>query len=366
VSSFYIYNSAKERTGILQHADSVLWLEHYQKPGEVKINAQATSENLALLVDGNRIYNPDSDTSARICQVEITESKSNKMMIIRAVMTSQLLDDRVVMATETVSNIETAMYSVYSKNRRSLSIGIGTSEGYTESYATEVTWGSVLEAEEKLAELSGLGFKVLFNPETGVETFKVYKGVDRSSELSQDYIGYFGTDIGNVSDISIVSGTSNYKNVAVVAGAGEGAARKVRIVSLGTQSGDGRKEIYIDARDIEETYQVATPTGEYDSKGNPIYSYTEVTHTAAEYNALLNTRGLEKLAEQLKDLSITCSINQINAQYGTDYGLGDRIPIKIPGYGVFVSGRIVSVTMVYDSTGRQVVAQLNEFELEEE
>lgn len=261
MSNFYIYNAVRERIGVLQHDDAVQWLENYQSPGEVKIEAQATPDNYAMLVEGNRIFNTDTNTVARICYVAVVQDETEDLITARADITSELLSDRVVMATENVTNVEDAMYSIYSKNRRGLPIDVGNSEGFTEREDAELTWGSVLDAEKKLAEVSGLGFTVLFDPETGAELFKVYKGVDRSNEQSPGYVGYFGTDVGNIQNISVTSGTTDYKNVAVVAGAGEGAAREVRIVSLGSVSGENRRELYVDARDLQKEYQAAIPTG---------------------------------------------------------------------------------------------------------
>jgi hypothetical protein len=212
--------------------------------------------------------------------------------------------------------------------------------------------------------VSGLGFTVLFDPETGTETFKVYKGVDRSDETNPGYVGYFGTDVGNIQDVSVTSGTTDYKNVAVVAGAGEGAEREVRIVSLGNVFGENRRELYVDARDLQREYQVATPTGELDEKGNPLYTYETRLYTDTEYNAMLDARGLEKLAECLRTFSITCTIVQNNIQYGVDYFLGDRMPVKLPEYGIYASARISSVTMVYERDGNKIIALLSEFELE--
>lgn len=364
MSNFYIYNAARERIGMLQHDDAVQWLENYQTPGEVKIDAQATADNLAMLIEGNRIYNTDTDTVARICHVDITQSEGEELITARCDITSELLSDRVVMATENITNIEAGMYSIYQKNRRDLPIELATPEGYPETGEVEITWNSVLDGEEKLAEVSGLGFKVLFDPETGVETFKIYKGIDRSKESNPGYIGYFGTDVGNIQNATITSGTTDYKNVAVIAGAGEGANRTVRIISLGSVSGENRRELYVDARDLQREYQVATPTGQYDDKGNPIYGYTTKTYTDAQYNAMLDTRGMEKLAEHLKTFTITCDIVQNNILYGTDYFLGDRMPVKIPEYGIYASARISSVTMIYEKEGDKIVALLSEFELE--
>lgn len=365
VSSFYIYNSARERIGILQHETSVQWLESYQAPGEAKIEAQATADNLAMLVEGNRVYNTDSESVARIAHVDIVETEAGETITARGQLTGQLLADRVVMATENVTNVEAGMYSLYRKNRRGLPLNIATAEGYTEKTDTEITWNSVLEGVTTLAEASGLGFKVLFNPETGVETYKVYRGIDRSDEGSPDYVGYFGQDVGNIQNITLTTGSTNYKNVAVVAGAGEGADRIVRIVSLGNVSGEARREMYVDARDLQRDYQVATPTGEVDEDGNPVYDYEKHTYTDAEYNALLDARGREKLAEQLRDFEIICDIAQVNILYGQDYHLGDRLPIKLPDYGIYASARISAVTMVYEASGRTITATLSDFALKE-
>ena len=365
MSSFVIYNAARERIGLLQNDDSIQWLENYQSPGEVKIDAQFTPDNLAMLIDGNRIYNPDTGTSARISHVDLTQTETEELIIARADLTAELLSDRVVMGTLNITNIEAGMYEVYRQNQRGLPIAVGTPQGYTERAEVELTWNSVLDAHMRLADVSGLGFKVLFDPVTGAETFNVYRGVDRSNDQTADYVGYFGTDVGGIENVTVASGTTDYKNVAVVAGAGEGANRTVRIVSLGNVSGEYRRELYVDARDLQREYQVATPTGQYDAKGNPIYTYETRSYSDAEYNAMLDARGMEKLAEHLRTFTITCGITQNNILYGVDYRLGDRVPIKLPEYGIFASARIASVTMIYEREGNRIVAILSEFELEE-
>ena len=365
MSEFYVYNSNRERIGLLQIVESVQWLEMYQSPGEVKIVARATPDNLEMLIDGNRIYRAGGDTCALISQVAIDDAETGTTITARGRMTSELLSTRVVMATEIIDNAEEGMYTLYGRNQRSLPIIVGGAEGYDEKTSTEITWGSVLEAVEKLAQLSGLGFKVVFNSDSGEETFKVYRGVDRSIGDSADYIGYFGTDMDNVQSASIVSGSSNYKNVAVVAGAGEGADRVIRIVSLGHVTGENRRELYVDARDLQRNYQVATPTGDYDDNGNPIYEYENLTYTDAEYNALLDDRGREKLAEHLRDVSISCAVTQTNIIYGRDYYLGDRVPVKLPEIGIYATARISAATTIWERGGTRTTVTLNDIRLME-
>jgi hypothetical protein len=157
---------------------------------------------------------------------------------------------------------------------------------------------------------------------------------------------------------------ADYKNVAVVLGEGEGADRIVRIVSLGNITGEDRRELFVDAVDLKREYQVATPTGAHDGQGNPVYSYTKHTYTNTEFGALLDARGHEKLSEHLKAFTIACAITQNNIAYGVDYHLGDRVPLKLPEYGVSASARICSATRAYEADGDKAIAILDEFEME--
>jgi hypothetical protein len=361
---FVIYSPTRIRLDLLEHDDSIQWYEEYQAPGEVKVVAQLTEKNLALLIEGNRIYNPDTDTVARIDHVDLDQLKNEDVITARAKLTAELLEERVVMATVNVTNVEAAMYGIYAQNRRGMPIEIGASRGFAERNDMEITWNSVLDAEKRLADVSGLGFKVIFEPETGLETLVVYKGVDRTNENNDDYIGYFGTDVEAIENVSVSKGITEYKNVAVVAGAGEGADRTVRIVSLGNFTGEYRRELYVDARDLQREYQVATPTGTFDQQGNPIYSYETRTYPEHQYLAMLDQRGREKLAERLRTFSITCDITQNNVVYGVDYNLGDRVPVKLPEYGIYATARVAAATRIYEMGGRKIVAIFSEFELE--
>ncbi len=59
------------------------------------------------------------------------------------------------------------------------------------------------------------------------------------------------------------------------------------------------------------------------------YTYTDATYTEEEYAAVLQARGLEKLAECLQTLEVDATIGQGLMQYGRDYTLGDIIPLKL-------------------------------------
>lgn len=101
-----------------------------------------------------------------------------------------------------------------------------------------------------------------------------------------------------------------YKNFAYVAGEGEGSARVIVEVDLRSSADEERREVYVDARDLQSTYQ--------DDAGD------EHTYTADQYRALLRQRGLEKLAEYQKIETVNGDVDpNANLTYGVDFDLGD-------------------------------------------
>lgn len=162
------------------------------------------------------------------------------------------------------------------------------------------------------------------------------------------------------SSLKIVRGSDGWKNYAIIGGQGEGVNRKIVTASLGAYTGDDLRELWVDAKDIGTTYQIAAPDG---SGG---YTYTEATYTDEEYAAALQARGLEKLAENLQTLEVDASIGQGLMEYGRDYALGDIVPLKLTRYGLRLSARISAVRTIYESTGKKVTAVLSDFNLTKE
>ena len=159
---------------------------------------------------------------------------------------------------------------------------------------------------------------------------------------SPSYVGYFGTDVDNIQGIEITTGISNYKNVAVVAGEEkEGTSRVIRFVSLGELSEipeENRRELYVDANSVKQ-----------DGRPNAVY------------NDDLDRYGREKLLEHLEDFSVACNVTHNTLKFGKDYFLGDRMPVKLPEYGIYGSVRIRSVLRVYDQDGENVSLELDKF-----
>ena len=360
MSEFYVYDG-DHRVGILDRYTSIQWLEHHADTGEVKMVLPATPEAMELLAEGRKIYNTDTATAARVAERQLTDNGKTPTLTVRCITGAATLDRRVVMGTVHVQDAETGMRALVEQNLRGLPLGLAEASGISVPLDTQISWGNVLDGEKKLAQLSGLGFGYAFDPRSGSESFFVRHPIDRT--VGDGYNGYLGDDIANITDIRLTDGKTGCKNVAVVAGAGEGGDRKVVVVGSG--EGDERRELYVDARDLGTSYQTATDTGEVDEDGNPIYEYTTTAYSDEEYSAMLTARGMEKLAECGVTFTLAAEAADGGAMtYGIDYGLGDILPIKLTKYGVLAAARVSGVKITYEATGRRVEPILADFKVE--
>ena len=173
----------------------------------------------------------------------------------------------------------------------------------------------LLEILESIALQSGLGWGILWSPDTGELLFDALEGTDRSAEV------LLSPRLGNC----LVSGyracLSDAPTLAIVAGQGEAELRE--IVEVGTATGWDRREVFVDARDLDAT------------------------------DALI-ARGGEKLAEVGETTTLEVEyIPTPTYRYMTDFDLGDIVSAEYPGVAT-MQARIVAVTEQYPS-GRIVL-----------
>ena len=125
------------------------------------------------------------------------------------------------------------------------------------------------------------------------------------------------------------------KNVAFVQGEDSGENRKSVVTGDNTKIGFERKELYVDARDLQSEIEV-------EKDGDTEH----VVLTEEEYNATLTQRGNEKLSENVKTETFESKIRQfgdIQYQFGVDYEKGDKITVVDWELGISVSARITNV-----------------------
>ncbi len=182
----------------------------------------------------------------------------------------------------------------------------------------------------KICNSYKLGFKVELDDQNRF-VFSLYYGTDRSYNQNINPYVVFSPKFDNMINSDYLESISALKNVTLVAGEDEGNSRRTRIV--GSARGLSRRELYTDARDIQSETE--------DNQKIP----------DAQYNALLDQRGAEKLSETKYLKAFTGEIEATKTfVYGEDFFKGDIVQV-INEYKIGATVRVSEIITAYDENG---------------
>ena len=170
----------------------------------------------------------------------------------------------------------------------------------------QYTGDCLYDVVKGLCEENNIGFKIVLTDENKF-AFSLYAGVDRSYEQTENPYVVFSPNFENIINSNYYSSRASFRNVTLVAGEGEGAARRTAIV--GSASGLDRRELFTDARDISSDTE-------------------DGTLSDAEYMAQLRTKGLKNLADHIVTTAFEGEVEVTQLfKYGEDFFIGDIVQI---------------------------------------
>ncbi|EKZ0169268.1 siphovirus ReqiPepy6 Gp37-like family protein [Enterococcus faecalis] len=190
------------------------------------------------------------------------------------------------------------------------------------------SYGVVAEEVETLCTSYDFGIRETAT-KLGVpgNTLSIFKGrdVSRTIEFSDEY--------ENLTKAGYQNNNFDESSTAIVFGEGEGSERKSVVVG-NEKVGLLRKELYVDARDLQK-------------------SSDEVTLTDSQYIEALKNRGNNKLSERKRILTLSGEVPTSSKLFklGEDYQLGDTITIKSNLYNLKKTSTITTIKKTYDSKG---------------
>lgn len=185
------------------------------------------------------------------------------------------------------------------------------------SYKYQTRHANLMECEMEISKETLLGMEVDMDLKKKQLIFQVLEGTDRTIQQKERPYVLFSEDRDNIESREYVLNDSDSKNCAYVAGQGEGAARTV--IKVGDEyTGLDRKEVFIDARDIED---------------------------AAE----LPERGRTKLAGMKPAESYNADVDA--SGYQKKWYLGDFVTVLDEEYVVSLMEQILEVEEDFDATG---------------
>lgn len=234
------------------------------------------------------------------------EVKNNKVVISGRSALS-LLDNRVSVERIRNQNAEAAMRGIISDMREWGGISLGELKNIPEKFTAQISGDSVLNYLITISQYCDIGIRLL---KSGASLlFDCYKPPLNGSVK-------YSAKFGNMNDEQYAENELNYRNVAYVHGQGEGESRVIVEVGDTEAVGSARREMYIDARDIQQ----------------------EEEETFEEYKERLKERGLEKLAEQYKVVNTSFSLTDTE-----NINLGDLVTLTPTYLNMAYQARVVEM-----------------------
>lgn len=333
----YIYNSNRELTGIVESFEYLRWTRRYSQCGSFELKAIATQENTALLKEGNIIWKNDDEEAGIIEHLELSQTEQEIITASGRFATS-FLSRRIVWGTEKLSgDLSTCVEQLINNNlinptdtaRQITGISF-SSPNLGASVSTQISYRNLMDSVTELCVASDIGIKTVFTPATGIFTVTLYKGANSQAVFSKEY--------ENLTEQIYTESAADYANTALIGGEGEGTDRTFVAITSGT--GETRREIFVDAKDLR------------------------AEDFGTDYINTLTFRGQSKLNEQAIRYSFDTSVNPHgNLTYKIDFDLGKTVKVISKAWGVSMTTRITEIEEIYDADGQSISVVFGKVEL---
>lgn len=344
---FEVNDTTFDNIGEVNQYESLIWPDKFNGFGTFELWAPITDENSQYFKKGNILWcGGDNAAVVEIVKSEIDEV-GTKTYNVKGRTLEMLLTTRIIWGTYNAVNKDasTAMYEIVNQNcvnpsnanRKIPYLKLAEDLKFGGKITYQKTGGEVYDSLSTIASTYDLGFSVLFKPKTKELIFEVVEGVDRTVEQSVNDPVEFSTELEDLLSSSYYTNDQDVKNVAFVQGEESGSSRKSVISGEADSKGFVRRELYVDARDLQST--------SVDENGE------EQNLSPTEYTQVLTQRGDDKLSECKTTETFEAQIRvfgNIQYEFGVDYKKGDKVTIRDDQLSVMISARITEVQQEFD------------------
>lgn len=347
ILAFKVDDTTFENIGEVNQYNSLIWPDKFNGYASFELWAPITEENSEYFKKGNILWCGGDNAAIVEIVKSIIDDKGTKTFNVKGRTLEMFLTTRIIWGTYNASDkyASTAMYEIVKQNcisptnanRKIPYLECAEDKRIGGKISIQRTGGEVYTILNTIAASSDIGFNVLFRPKEKKLIFEVVAGVDRTIEQSVVDPVEFSTDLEDILSSSYYTNDQDKKSVALVMGEGEGASRKSKISGDNMTKGFGRRELYVDARDIQS--ESVNEDG------------TTTTLTPTEYDAALVNRGDDKLAECKTTETFEAQIRvfgDVQYEFGKDYQKGDKVTVRDRQLNVVVSARITEVEEDFD------------------
>lgn len=377
---FYILDTEFNPIMIVERAESMIWTDRYCGYGDFEIYAPVDTELFSNAQIGNYVWFRGSDRLMIIDTVSIsTAFESGTHLKISGKSLEYLLARRIIWHQTTFeSKFDYAIHRALRENAIEPSdadrllphlkwVDPDTDELSQIQVTCQETGTNLYDFIVSMCEEVGCGFRVTYDDTDDSFAFQLYVSTDRSYEQDKNPYVVFSNEFENLFNSNYYDSVESYCNVALVAGeVVEGQSGQIttvtrtgddesgqtitietvnssetgktrRTTTVGDASGMDRRELYVDARDIQSENEDGTDID------------------LATYANLLYTRGEEKLSDVSEETYFEGEVEpSMTFVYGVDYFLGDIVQLRNE-FGVEAQARITEIVWSHDESGETMI-----------
>lgn len=366
-----VFDFELNRLGLIEMYSTITYTLKFVDVGSFELKCAINKQNVKLIQKNRFLWIEDE-----VCGIiqYISSSTDDGTITAKGKLAKEMLNWRWVYPcfvktgepaalAESIVNIHCVNPSEPKRKMRGLVIGNAVYIINKPHITYQKTGDTVLTSVQNISTANNLGFEIYFNPRN-VNPFKfvMLEGKDRTiGNKDGNKPVVFSRDFENIVSGSYEYNDDSFRNIALVAGEtadgsnNENAARTFLVVDqVGSENASSfyRKELYVDARDLQSEYSEEVNTK--DDEGNDITETVKKKMTEQEYNATLSNRGFEKMGETLVEESYESQIRtdaRTIYQFGKDYTYGDYVTVIDKSLGIMLNVQITEMQIVYDANG---------------
>ncbi|MGE7624614.1 siphovirus ReqiPepy6 Gp37-like family protein [Viridibacillus sp. NPDC096237] len=310
-------------------------------------------KNIDLLKKGNVLFRQDDNEAMYIYYRGFSDDNGIDQLVVKCFSVLRWTDRRILWGINNFSEtVEGAIRQMLTENlinpsvaaRKIPQVQLTAIKNITGPIIKQISYDEVYSSIDDLCNTYDLGIRCMFDGRK--LEYDLYEGTDRTINQMANPRIILSKSRANLLKRKYEDADNDLKNTALIAGAGEGYARKTASIENGT--GLSRRELFVDAREISDKYD------QQDEEGNAI----EIPDD--QYRQLLLTKGTEKLSEYDEFISFDCELDvtKDNTKYNRDFFLGDLITIQDEELGILMNSRVLEADEVFQNDGKSIFVKV--------
>lgn len=332
----YVLDRSFNVLDVISVYESILWKQVLNEPGTFKAEFVYTDRMNRHLQRGNLLYKTDEDEPAVITRKYLRLNKDGEQFItIKGYMASRYTHQRIIWKTMVMRGTpEQIMYQMVreqivepeDESRRMPNVVLGEYHGYAgDEIEKQISYRNLQESLTEVSKGPELGYRMRLDLTARKLIFEVYQGEDRTLGTEKPCI--FSRKFQNIYTQEYSEDDSNYGNVCLVGGPGEGSERVLE--SAGRAEGLDRYEIF------------------YNASG-----FTRHEEDEAVLRRQLVQKGNEKLAAFYIAKAFESKINKAKSM---EFALGDFVTCMDEEWGIMENTQVKSIQKGYSKTEQSFV-----------